>query len=311
MRRTRAAGRRGVALLTTLLLTLFASLLAAQLATQQQLALRRAALVASERQARWYALGAEQWARQVLARDRADGALDHLSEPWAQLPPALALPGGRLDGRLRDLQGRLNVNNLADEALADATLRRLQRLLALLDLDPELAAAIADWIDADSRERFPGGGEDGRYSGRGYLAANRPLSDVSELRFVDGVDADVYARLRPLLTALPVPTALNVNTAPAELLAAWFDGATLADAEAAVAARERVAYDGVGDFRRRSALARDGDSDDNLLLDVASRFFLLQTRAQLGEVPVRLSSVIERADDGSSRVLSRRFGHFE
>ncbi len=114
----------------------------------------------------------------------------------------------------------------------------------------ELADALADWIDADSEPRPRGGAEDGYYLEleQPYLAANRPLIDVAELALVRGFDGEVRARLRPFVTALPRFTAVNVNTAAPEVLAAIVEDLTLDAARALVAKRERAYFRNNADF---------------------------------------------------------------
>lgn len=319
-RRIAAAGRgqRGVALLTVLLVVFLGSLLAARLATLQQTAIRRSEILAHQRQAQWYVLGAEEWARQLLRRDRADSERDTLDEPWAQLPPALTVPGGALRGHVEDLQGRLNLNNLTlDNARGEYALRVLERLLELLDLDPAIAPAIADWVDADHELRLDGA-EDGDYLRReiAHLAANRPLVDLSELRLVQGVDEDAYRKLLPLLAALPAPSALNVNTAPAPLLAAALAALTgRADGsrgEALVRQRQRQGgFTGVAAFLSAagvagSELAPTAGNGDNLA--VASGYFRVDAEARIGAGRARLRSVLARDANGDSRVLRRVYG---
>src|SRR5690606_39256505 len=77
------------------------------------------------------------------------------------------------------------------------------------------ADALTDWLDADGAAR-PLGAEDGAYAGLAtpYRTGGVMLAEVSELRAVKGVDADLYRRLRPWVCALPTSrlSPLNVNT---------------------------------------------------------------------------------------------------
>src|SRR5262249_14462141 len=99
-----------------------------------------------------------------------------------------------------------------------------QRLLVLLNLDPMLANAVIDWIDADGNVTSPGGAEDVDYLNlkTPYRAANQPMTSVEELRMVKGFDPKTLLLLLPFVTVLPAGahTAVNVNTASPELLAA-------------------------------------------------------------------------------------------
>lgn len=355
------AGRRplGVALITVLLIVFLASITATSLATLQQMAIRRGTVLQHQQQARLYALGAEQWARVILGRDRQQSDIDHRGEDWANLPPALPIEGGTLAARISDLQGCFNLNNLWQPAATgsssspapnpdpdrspddagspdpDATpepsgapadakdpsspqagfdrtqiqIQTLQRLLVSLDLEPALAQAIADWIDPDSDPRFPDGAEDSDYLGLDppYLAANRPMISVSELRLVKGVDREAYAKLAPLVCVLPSGTPLNVNTAPAPVLAALNDGIDPADMERRLENPPGEGYQNVDEFLSAVDLTLAAELKA-LLLSTSSDYFRLRAEARVGDGRAVLYSILYRREDGV-RVLQRSFDH--
>lgn len=301
--------QRGVALITVLLVVALASLTATSLASLTQFGLRRSGLLQQEQQARFYLHGAEQWAAQILNRDRGDGPIDHLGEDWAQPLPPLPVEGGQVIGRLSDLQGRFNLNGLiVGDVVDEARLALLERLLDQLGPGRGVASAIVDWIDADREPRFPDGAEDSDYLTRNpsYLAANRPLASVSELRLIRGVDGTVHARLAPLVSALPRPTAINVNTAPVELLAVLLPGLDQTAAVRLDQARRERPFASVDEF-----IASTGLVDPDLpvdLLTTESAFFLLEAEAEIGDAGARLHSLLYRADSGTTRSLMRSYG---
>ena len=100
------------------------------------------------------------------------------------------MDGGTITGRLEDLQGRFNLNNLIDEHGREDKLSRQQfeRLLNLLDIDPALVGGVIDWLDPDTDMRFPNGGEDVTYLAMDppYRTANAMLTSPSELMAVAG-----------------------------------------------------------------------------------------------------------------------------
>lgn len=298
-----------MALITVLLVVALASLTATSLASLTQFGLRRGGLLQQEQQARLFLHGAEQWAAQILNRDRGDGPIDHLDEDWAQTLPPLPVEGGQVIGRLSDLQGRFNLNGLiVDGIVHEARLALLERLLDQLGLSRGIALAIVDWIDADREPRFPDGAEDSDYLVRdpGYLAANRPLASVSELRLIRGMDGTTLARLAPLVSALPRPTAINVNTAPVELLAVLLPEFDQTVATRLDQARREQPFASVDEF-----LASTGLTDPELpvdLLTTASAFFLLEAEAEIGEAGTRLHSLLHRTDSGTTRSLMRSYG---
>ena len=302
----RGVAQRGIALLTVLLIVALASLTATQLAADQQLALRRSELLLSRQQATQFALGAEQWALAVLNRDRGDNNFDHAGENWAQ--PAVTLPveGGRLSGVIEDLQGRFNLNNLLrEDAVDEVQLARLRRLLEALDLDPDLAQAVADWLDPDQETRFPGGAEDDVYLAAtpAYRSADRVLVDVSELRLIKGIDLDTWQKLQPYVVVLPERTAVNVNTAPAEVLTS-LDPAI--DTGLAQQLSRNRPWAQVEDLFMLNALAATDIQDDDI--SVGSRYFMASIEARVGRARVVLRSLIQRDDNGTGRVLMRYYG---
>ena len=104
------------------------------------LATRRTSAVVQGDQAIEYALGAEGWAEQILARDAKQNAQStSLSQDWAQQLPPLPVDGGQIQGKLEDLQGRFNINNVTTQA----GMTQFQNLLVALGQDPTLAQAVA------------------------------------------------------------------------------------------------------------------------------------------------------------------------
>jgi general secretion pathway protein K len=307
----------GVALLTALLVVALATVAAVAMTTRQQLDVRRTGNLLHSEQAWAYALGAESWARVVLARDARDSQVDNLSEDWAIQVPASFVEGGSVIGRVIDLQGRFNVNSLVVNGEADQpAVDRYKRLLRTLDLDETLADALVDWLDKDINSRFPGGAEDGTYQllQPAYRTANRLMADISELRLVKGYDKKVMDKLlggssgAPLVTALPEPTAINVNTATAEVLTTLANGLSLSDGEAIVEARGDTGFEKVQDLLLLPAFF--GKQVDPQSLSVQSQWFLLLSEANVGQGRVKLASLIQRATQ-STRVIRRQREFFD
>ena len=220
--------RRGIALVLALLLVAIGTISIAALIDTSQLALARTRNLLREQQAYAYARGLEAWAIELLRRDQnEDPNRDSRQDLWARGLPPMEIPGGRLDGRMRDLNGCFNLNSLLRQGQEDAIgRRRFDRLLVALQLDPGLSESVLDWIDSDNAPRARGA-ESLSYLllDPPYRAANRPLLQVNELRLVRGIDASVYQRLEPHVCALPTPSAINVNTASIPVLMALADHA--------------------------------------------------------------------------------------
>jgi general secretion pathway protein K len=243
--------QRGVAIVLAMGVAALAAIGATAIMVAQSAWARQQELTAQHVQAQIVVQAGIDWARAVLSDDRRAGDVDHPGEPWALRLSPVSIEGGRLGGYIEDQQGAFNLNNLVKDGKINLIqLARFQRLLALLGLPPALAGALADWIDADGETQTPGGAEDDYYLAMQppYRAANQPLTDVAELALVRGFDAGVRARLLPFVTALPRFTAVNVNTARPEVLAAVIEGLDPNRARALTARREHAYYRDTADF---------------------------------------------------------------
>ena len=303
---------KGVALVTALLVVSIASTAAITLSARQQLDIRRTANLIDGDQAWLYAMGAEAWSEAILARDLKDNKFDGLQDTWAKKLPPIELPGGGMIGIIEDMQGRFNINNLLQgEGKVDAVaIKRFETLLKLLELDQNLGQAVIDWLDKDIEATPPNGAEDDHYLGlkTPYLAANRKMENVSELRLIKGFNPTVYERVAPFVTALPKRTKINVNTAPAEVLASLSPGLSLELAKNLVAERNEKPYEKVGDFTGHEVLKQLTQQNKNGSLNknigVTSNYFMLHTDVRIANARASLDSLIFR-DKGKLKILQR------
>lgn len=300
---------RGVALLTVLLILAILTAMAGRLGFSNQVWLRQVGNGADFLQSALAARAVQDWVGIILVED--DNDYDSLRDAWAQ--PLAPLPVGRgfIMGHVEDMQARFNLNTLLDgnDDADRAAVRRFKRLLRILDLNPGIADAAVDWMDADDVASGPWGAEDGYYLGMNppYVAANRHFRDAAELRLVRGVDGKVWRKLRPYVGALPARnTAVNINTASPQVLAAavkeW--GAPLqASVEAAqwTGKAKQEPFKSVQEFYREAGLEYDSE-EPPAGLGVRSKFFLARTRVEAGNSRRSLATLYQR-DAGRAGVL--------
>jgi general secretion pathway protein K len=305
MRYSVSQTQRGVALITAVLITAVIAIAAVAMAAQQTLDVRRTANIIDSDRAYVFALGVESWAQQVLMRDRRNSQTDSLGEDWALHLPPITVEGAVVAGHIEDMQGRFNLNNLIDKngKASSLDVQRFQQLLTVTGLDPSLSDAVVDWIDPDSDTTQPDGAEDAEYMRATvpYRAANRLFTSPSELMLVKGFTAENYQKLAPYVTALPVRTSINVNTAPKEVLMALANGITDSDAEQLMDARGDKGYTTLGDFLQQQVLAGRGIKQDGL--SVASDYFLLDAATQFGDGQTHLFSIMARSPTGVETIL--------
>lgn len=292
---------RGVALVTALLVVALASLAATALLSTANLAIHRTAALRDSEAAWWVARGVEGWVIGILKRDRQQPQqYDGLDEPWAQPVDLLPIEQGFIRGRLYDAQGFFNLNNLLvppnDPGYAKYEAHFKSILASLpgqLTIPPGLVGAIRDWGDADQNLSMPDGGEDGTYQGLdpAYRTADQLFTAVSELRAVNGMTPELYDALSPLLTALPVKTgtALNVNTAPPEVLYAMPD-ADRTEVESFLGRRDKQPAQSLAEVPNSLKLARSPPVDVK-----TSWFEIRNTDVFVGSSRVGLYSLINRA----------------
>lgn len=308
--RRQAQGSRGVVLLSVLLILALLSALVYQLVGRQSLLVAQARQTFAGDQALGYALGAEAFARQVLRQEWMDtGAVDNLTELWAQPLPPLEVDNGFLEIQVRDLNSCFNLNSVASTQSAQGgariNLTRFKTLLRNLNVPDNIGDAWLDWIDPD-QEVSGFGAEDGEYLLEEYphRTADRLAADVSELRLVREMDNDLWALIEPHVCVLPTDVLkVNVNTADAAVLAAL--NPSLAEAQLQALTQSERLYTDVNQITTEIpelTPARDA-------LGVASEFFEIQVRAQVDDSLVELSSVLHRApNDGTITLLTRSFG---
>jgi general secretion pathway protein K len=303
--------QRGVALITAVLIAALVTAVAVAMASRQHLDIRRTANLFDTDRAYLFALGGESFARMILADDRRKNNIDGLDEFWAK-EVTIPVEGAVLSGKMTDQQGLFNLNNLVmdDGKPSEPDIKRFEHLLNVLGMDSKLVQPVVDWIDPDIEPHMPDGAEDDVYMQLNppYRAANERMASPSELALVYGFSYADYQKLAPFVTALPVRTKLNINTAPPELLAIVVEGLTLQDGEALAEARGDEHYDKIEDFigqpmlQNRGVIAAD--------LTVGSDYFLLQSGAEFDRGQMQLYSLLARDDNAKIKVIMRGQGAY-
>ena len=122
-----------------------------------------------------------------------------------------------LYGQIDDYQSRMNINNLTDATTKAAFIR----LLTALNLTSDAAAGrqlvnnIIAWITVSKRQTAAMQDINSAYSSYTppYVAAQRDMRNISELRLVDGISGPIFSSLEPYLCALPPKTPINFKQA--------------------------------------------------------------------------------------------------
>jgi general secretion pathway protein K len=293
--------QRGAALLIAMLVLTLVATLASGMVWQQWRAAEVEAAERDREQAGWILLGAQDWARLILREDARSGKPTSLTEPWAtplaeaRLSTFLAVdqaqtddaPDAFLSGRIVDAQSRYNLRNLIVEGkVSPDELAILGRLCQTAGLEPDLADTIASqWQAAEA------GGEQ----------APLPPAQFDDLAWF-GLPPLALERLRPLLVVLPAPTAVNVNTAPPEVLASVIPNLDLGGADRLVQQRQRQPFANLEEVRKALGLDKPLPPRD---LAVLSSFFEVQGRLRVDNRVVESTALVERRNGLEVVTLAR------
>jgi general secretion pathway protein K len=227
--------QRGVALLATMLAVALMTLLVVEFTTSAALGYRSAANQADELRAYYLARSGVQVGVAVLEQSSLADSVptngsstptqyDSLNQLWAQPTPPIPVDGGLVSSTIVDEDRKINVNlylNSRTHQPDPIWAPIIVRLLGNLEISPDILPILTDWLDPDSIES-QGGAEADYYLTLTppYEPRNGPIPTIYDLRMLKGMDDTTFFKLSGYLTAATSQATVNVNTAPAEVLAA-------------------------------------------------------------------------------------------
>ena len=235
--------QRGVALLTVLMILSIMIAVAVTMTGRLTKSIKLTEGLIVSQSAYWYGQAAAEMSVLALNDDFKDSEIVSLDQKWANPNLYFPLQNGSVAGSFKDMRSCFNVNALrksdavktppgtapAPPGTAPAppstnndpaiVLTEFKLLLTELGINSEQAKIIADstrdWVDNNNQTGGSQGAEDSYYQGLGvpYLAANKMMVDISELRAVRGVGQKTYDVIKPFLCAIPVTDQkIDVNT---------------------------------------------------------------------------------------------------
>ena len=345
--------QRGGALITVLFLVVILSFLVLSISQTATLASQRAFASRAHSEMYWRAVGLEELARSAVktAIEQSEEALTAESPLFATVYD-LPMEGATAQLAFTDNTRCLNLNSFSESAgrnrrgtvnkVAQEELVALAENLSISNADVAgLAAVAADWIDADDFQEARGA-EDNFYTAlpTPYRTGGTMLADVTELRAMANVDAELYRQLAPFLCAHPAsePTPVNVNLltpSDAPILAAVLGGKSLAEAQNIIASRPPGGYQKISDFEssagvkvgqgnlnqkidnqaeglgnRGGTAGTAGGGGNNAKpprLDVKSRYLAARGVIEQGGMSLELN-IIFKVEGTEASVISRRIG---
>ena len=247
------------------------------------------------------------WARVILREDARVSTTDTLTEPWAvplaesRINEGLLRKGENiseaddrevvLTGRIEDAQGRFNLRNLgADNPRQQMWNAGFAKLCDLLGVPVDQRNLLTQTLSSMFMPKLANPEEQGIDPDTPPMVA---ALRWEEFRGKYGITEETWNQLRPYVVILPVASALNANTASAEVLFAVVEEMSFSDAQRLLAQRERVTFRTVADIR---AALNANVTINNDLITVNSNYFLVEGTAQVEEALIRTRALLERRD---------------
>lgn len=299
--------QRGVAIITALLLTTLAVTIVASLFWMQQVQVRSMENQRLHLQTKWILRGGVDLSRLLLREDgRNRPSYTSLLSIWNtpleetrldQYVERERLQGETFDatlsGRMIDATARYNLSNLSEGPLVSPDhLAVYRRLLMNLQINPALALKTAQLVaDGAPRPQVALGAPPAPVR----TSAPLGLTQIEDLLAIPGYTLADVNKLREVAIVLPVGgTTVNVNTAPAEVIAALVEGFSVSQANALVARRKQADFRNTADFIGQLFGVPATNHPDTKLFDVKSEWFLVRSRVRLDRAALDAESLVKR-----------------
>lgn len=263
---------------------------------------QRTSLILRDTQAEYYAQGSLAWAMDQLRNDWELQKPNQVIDALPMQSPVKEENGYKITSTIYDMQARFNVNNLTTVG-AQADFKRLMQLVAPTlpaEKSQAIVLAITDWISPQSSQSSL----DKYYMElpQPYRPAHKPMLSVDELRLVKGMTPALFNALRPYLVALPPPTALNVQTAPAPLFVTLGPTLVLETGLALVELRSKHPFVSPATFQNLDIIKNHPVTSDKFT--TTSGYFLVQTEVAIEKQKVVLYTLLERAGKDKKAVVT-------
>ncbi|MGN1394523.1 MAG: type II secretion system minor pseudopilin GspK [Succinivibrionaceae bacterium] len=291
----------------------------------------------------WYVDGIEGIIKKYMKEDfKKSPSKVHMQMSWAQPNQVIPLDSAIISGSVYDEQACFNLNSINTKISTDLKPEEehasfsesnypylvFKLLLEFMGADSTVSQTVADsmvdWIDANNELNTNYGAEDLYYSTlhTKHLTANNLFYDKSELRFIKGMDDELYRKIENMICALPhSKLEVNINMLTSRqapllysLLLGEVDVQTLSD----IIDKDRPAkgWDSTSDFlvldQVKSRINYFSGLQPRLLktLTVTSNYFIANIKVEYDEYQFMFKSRFYRNDANNIYVYQRTVGEF-
>jgi general secretion pathway protein K len=261
-------------------------------------------------------LGARSGYIQALLYLQADSEkspnTDTLREKWAA-PLTISLGRATVSVTIEDCERRINLSQIQKDngETNPVVVAQVKRLVSILGHDPEVALRIIDYIDADTKGDFEAN------------ARNARLYTIDEILRIDGIPREAlyggevdgrkkkglldFVTIWPKAGSSPpepgssLPGAINVNTAPLEVLRALSDSMSETLAQAIIDYRETKGNDGAyQEFKTVNDLKKVSGMTDEIYADIQNQIvvrggtFEIRSKSSVGNISRAWLYIVKR-----------------
>ncbi|HSW92862.1 MAG TPA: type II secretion system minor pseudopilin GspK [Gammaproteobacteria bacterium] len=284
--------QQGTAIVVALFVTALVAAAAIAMIDRLSVDTRRTMLILNNQQANLYAEGSIAFAKDQLVNDLKFKQPTAVTDRTPITSPADKINGATVQSVIEDAQGKVNVNNLtdADYQLFFAQLIQQSAPGIPLSTAKNITQGVVDWITPGLHNtRF-----DQYYAKQNppYRSAHHAMASVSELRLVQGMTPALYTALEPLVTALPLKTTININSAPLPVIMALSPAITPDIAKAFDQYRHESPLANLDGLKNFPAI--QNSPIGKTALAVSSDFFLVKTHVTIGDQQTMLYTLMMR-----------------
>jgi general secretion pathway protein K len=323
----RRARQQGAALLMAMVIVTLVATITSSMVWQQWRAVQVEAAERARTQATWVLYSGLDLARHWLRDDaRRHAESDDLTENWAQPLPETRLSAflsadkdnnasddadgieGFIQGRAVDAQAKFNVRNLVDD---EGTIRADQvEVFSRVCANVSVASGVADMLAQQLSQAVIAAravtdpAAMAKIGGASGLAQAPVLpQQFDDLVWLGRLDAGTLERLRPYVIVLPRGnTAINLNTATKEVIAAVIPKMDLGTAGRLVTARQRKPFHVIPDAQ---AVVGQGFDLGGAGIGLKSDFFEVLGALRYEDFVIEQRHLVERDGNQQVRVLSK------
>jgi len=204
-------------------------------------------------------------------------------------------PNVNLTVTLEDESAKFNINSIiwGNGGTNETSLESLKKLLEYLNINPNQALYIADWIDTDSEPRAMNS-EDS--------AKNDFLWSIDELKLINGIDEETFKKLSPYVTVFG-NNEININTAEVPVLISLDPDMTEELAQRIIDFRENTPFENKNQLQNLTGLEQVGVKMLGRITVKAEDFRII-SQATVNEI----TRVIESVTDSSKNIFFWREG---